>query len=130
VEKSPDTVRTYQSLQMCLAAYPGARYLHLTRHPVDTQRSMQRHWRCTRRRPVSESELIMAAASTWYQSHARIVTALAGLPGDRWMRVRAEDILREPRPWLSAILRWLGLPDDEQIITGMLATEHWRRWTR
>lgn len=126
VEKSPDTVRSDRSLQMCLAAYPRARYLHLTRHPVDTQRSMQSHWRHCGRRPLSEAALIAQAASTWYQDHARIVTALARLPEQQWIRVRAEDILREPRVWLPVILRWLGLPEDKKIISGMLETERWQ----
>src|ERR1700735_5157321 len=40
VETSPATVESGPALARCMRDYPGARYLHLTRHPVSTQRSM------------------------------------------------------------------------------------------
>jgi Sulfotransferase family len=123
VEKSPDTVFTDQALQACLDAFPQARYIHLTRHPVTTQRSMQKHWL-----PLSQSKphVVVQAASAWYLGHSRITAALAGLPAAQWMRVRAEDVLREPGVWLPRILDWLGLPAGPDIITGMLRTQDWR----
>jgi hypothetical protein len=44
LEKSPDTVDKDAALERCLRAYPQARFLHLTRHPETTQRSMRKHW--------------------------------------------------------------------------------------
>ena len=44
VEKSPENVATDAALKRLASAYPRARYLHLTRHPITTQRSMVEHW--------------------------------------------------------------------------------------
>src|SRR4051812_27146112 len=43
VEKSPENVATAAALRRLARAYPHARYLHLTRHPVTTQASMVEH---------------------------------------------------------------------------------------
>jgi hypothetical protein len=124
IEKSPDTCASDQALDACLNTYPNARYLHLTRHPATTQRSMHDHWR--RRPNLTKEMIISAAAAEWYCSHARIVNRLALLPERQWMRVHAEDILRAPYAQLPEILNWLGLPYDDQIISRMLRTENWR----
>jgi hypothetical protein len=42
------------------------------------------------------------------------------------VRVRAEDVLREPHSWLPVILPWLGVPVDAQLIARMLRTEERR----
>jgi hypothetical protein len=124
VEKSPETAHWDDALAACLAAYPHARFLHLTRHPVTSQRSMHAHWRG---QPGQAGQALIAhAASGWYLTHSRIVSALSQLPDDRWLRVRAEDVLRQPQTWLPRILHWLGLPATDEILAGMLRTEQWR----
>jgi hypothetical protein len=125
LEKSPDTSSDDAMLARCMAAYPRARFLHLVRHPVTTQRSLHEHWRPAGRFR-SEKALIAEAAAFWYRSHQRIIEALAPLPAEQWMRVRAEDLLTEPRVWLPRILAWLRLDSDPQIVERMLLTENWR----
>jgi hypothetical protein len=124
VEKSPDTAGSDTALQRCLASYPDASYLHLVRHPADTQRSMQRHWRILL--PDSERALVANAATSWYRTHRRVIRALDGLPAGQWLRVRAEDVLLEPRTWLPRLADWAGLSMSPDILTAMLATEKWR----
>jgi sulfotransferase family protein len=123
-EKSPETTNSDDALAACLAAYPDARFLHLTRHPVTTQRSMQVAWKRPGAPP--DQSLIRRAASAWYYGHQRILTSLARLPDAQWMRIRAEDLLRQPRTWLPPILDWLGVPAGEHVISEMLRTENWR----
>ncbi|MBC6459717.1 sulfotransferase family protein [Actinomadura sp. HBU206391] len=125
LEKSPDTSSSDATLARCMAAYPRARFLHLVRHPVTTQRSIHDHWRPAGRFD-SEEALIAEAAAFWYLSHQRIIKALAPLPSQQWMRVRAEDLLTEPRVWLPRILAWLELDSNTEIIDRMLLTENWR----
>ncbi|MGI5233694.1 sulfotransferase family protein [Actinoallomurus sp. CA-142502] len=125
LEKSPDTSSDDAILARCMAAYPRARFLHLVRHPVTTQRSLHEHWRPAGRFR-SEKALIAEAAAFWYLSHQRIMAALASLPSEQWMRVRAEDLLTEPRVWLPRILAWLRLDGDPHIVDRMLLTENWR----
>src|ERR1017187_6390827 len=43
VEKSPENVATNDALNRLASAYPNARYVHLPRHPVTTQRSLEQH---------------------------------------------------------------------------------------
>ncbi|MCQ4042785.1 sulfotransferase family protein [Streptantibioticus rubrisoli] len=124
LEKSPDTIGSDQAVAACLAAYPRARFLHLTRHPEATQRSMHRHWQDLTHFH-SRRQVIVAAASTWYLGHSRTVRTLSALPAERWLRVTAENLLREPRTWLPRILDWLDLPYDDAVLTRMLHTERW-----
>lgn len=126
VEKSPATVESGQALARCLRAYPNARYLHVTRHPVSTQRSMltlynQFHFPAG----MPTAERVRRCVLTWYSCHLRIVRALEPLPPSRWLRVRGEDLIGEPRAWLPRILDWLRLPHDEAIIDRMLDTQSW-----
>jgi hypothetical protein len=127
LEKSPETVTTSKALRACLDSYPNARYIHLTRHPVSTMRSHIDHMQPW----VGNSEkrrktLVALAASSWYMSHLRIIRTLDRLPGRRWARVRAEDLLREPAVQLPKLLSWLGLPADDGIVGQMMHTENWR----
>jgi hypothetical protein len=123
LEKSPDTVFTDEAIDACVNAYPHARFLHLTRHPVTTQRSMHAAWE---RPALRGRELVVTAAAAWYLGHSRIIKTLARLRHEQWMRVRAEDVLTDPRGWLPRILEWLRLPADGPIIERMLRTEEWR----
>lgn len=122
VEKSPDTVSSDASLASCLATYPRARFIHLTRHPVSSQASMHRHWA---KLGVDPTVLVAQSASAWYLSHLRISRMLAALPPEQWLRVRAEDLVNEPAAHLPRILSWLGLACTPEIIAGMRQTENW-----
>jgi hypothetical protein len=118
VEKSPENVATGAALRRLAAAYPRARYLHLTRHPVATQASMVAHGN----RTVPEHPLRgqpMAGIAAWREVHARIARFAARLPADRVMRVRAEAVLNDPAPQLRAIAQWLGLRADDAAIEAM-----------
>lgn len=124
LEKSPETVSSDATLAACLASYPRARFIHLTRHPVSSQASMHRHW-AQYGLDVSQAVLVAQSASAWYLSHLRISRLLSTLPGEQWIRVRAEDLVNEPAVHLPRILRWLGLACTPEIISGMCQTQDW-----
>lgn len=126
VEQSPQTTASDNALAACLAAYPRARYIHLTRHPVDMQASARKHWRSLGIHAGEPSRALAAmAASAWYLSHNRIVRALLAMPEERWLRVRGEDLIGQPRAFLPIILDWLSLPWNDKIVADMLHTERW-----
>jgi hypothetical protein len=125
LEKSPDTAFSTQRLSACLREYPQAKYLHLTRHPVTTQKSMLRQIEIRPPADMSPQALLRWCLYEWYSSHLRIAQVLEDLPVDQWMRVRAEDLLREPRVWLPRVLDWLGLAHDELTVGRMMRTEEW-----
>lgn len=126
VEKSPATVESGQALTRCLQAYPSARYLHLTRHPVSTQRSMLNLYdQFLFPAEMAHAERVRRCVLAWYSCHQRILQALQALPRSQWLRVRAEDLVGDPRTWLPRVLDWLGLRYDEAIIDRMLDTQRW-----
>ena len=118
VEKSPDNVLTDAALLRMAAAYPRARYLHLTRHPATTQASIAAHRRRTLPWVATDGEP-MDGIAEWLVVHTRIANFLATLPAERSLRVRAEDALNRPRTALAAIARWLGLAADADAIAAM-----------
>jgi hypothetical protein len=123
LEKCPDTSLSDDALDACLRYYPQSRYIHLTRHPATTMRSMIHYWSAL---TEDAESLVTTAASVWYASHLRIVRRLSQLPPERWMKIRAEDIVGDPVTWLPGVLDWLGLPYDNQVIYQMTQTQSWR----
>lgn len=126
VEKSPATVASAQSIDRCMRAFAGARYLHLTRHPVGTQRSMlQLYSQYLFPAQMAHAERVRLCVLAWHSSHLRIVQTLESVPQRRWLRVRAEDLIGDPRAWLPQVLDWLDLHHDGPIIDRMLDTRRW-----
>ena len=118
VEKSPDNVLDDTSLARMASAYPKARYIHLTRHPVTTQRSMQEHRKRTVPADPQKDEPMYGIAS-WYSIHRRILHFGATLSADRYMRIRAEDVLNDTESQLRTIAMWLGVRTDDSAIEAM-----------
>jgi hypothetical protein len=122
VEKSPENVATAAALRRLAAAYPKARYLHLTRHPVTTQASATQHLL----RAVPEHPRIgepITGIVHWCETHTRILRFLARLPTDRFIRMRAEDVLNDTRVQLRAIAEWMRLRTDAAAIEAMCHPE-------
>src|SRR5262249_10356129 len=122
VEKSPENVETDTALRRLASAYPRARYLHLTRHPVTTQRSVQEHWSRTIPDHSMQGQPMSVMAS-WVEAQQRILRLAATLPKNRYMRVKAEDVLNDTRPQLRSIAAWLGVSLDEDAIEAMTHPE-------
>jgi len=118
VEKSPENVVSDDALQRMASAYPNARYIHLTRHPVTTQRSLQEHLKRTVPGNPQDGEPMSGIAS-WYETHRRILHFASDLPTDRYIRVRAEDVLNDSLPQLRTIATWLGVRTDDSAIEAM-----------
>jgi hypothetical protein len=118
VQKSPDDVQSWVTLHRMSDAYPRARYVHLTRHPTPSVRSMYDHW--TRSVPgASTPGLTQVCIDTYVQTHRRILAFGRSVGPTRFLRVRAEDVLNQPDDWLGAIVRWLSLDDGPDAIDAM-----------
>jgi hypothetical protein len=124
LEKTPYRVAKGEALASCMNAYPDARFIHLTRHPVTAAGSMRGHWR-ELFGPADHKALQDKCLRAWYTGHSNAVMALDRLPRRQWMRVRAEDLLNAPDAYLPRILEWLGLRCDGKIIAGMRQTDRW-----
>jgi hypothetical protein len=118
VEKSPENVESEDALARLGAAYPRARYLHLTRHPVTTQRSLEEHLR----RTVPEFSVPgqpMSGMAYWTETNLRILSFTALRPRYASLRVRAEDVLNDSDTQLRRIAGWLGIRDDDSALEAM-----------
>lgn len=122
VEKSPENVMTDAALELLSSSFPQARYLHLTRHPVTTQRSMQEHISRTVPEIVAHGQPISGLAS-WVETHCRILRFASTLPPNRYLRLKAEDVLNDPCPKLLSIAEWLALRADRDAIDAMMHPE-------
>ena len=122
VEKSPENVENDDALTRLASAYPRARYLHLTRHPVTTQRSLQEHWDRILAGYSMQGQPMSIIAS-WVETHCRILRIAAVLPKGRYMRVKAEDVLNDARSQLRSIAMWLGICTDADAIEAMMHPE-------
>jgi hypothetical protein len=108
LEKSPDTIDNDRTLRRCASAYPHARFVHLVRHPVSTITSMIEHW-AHRMGWRTRPEIALIAARSWFNGHRRICALRESLPVDRFLRIRSEDILADPRHECARFATWLGL---------------------
>jgi hypothetical protein len=122
VEKSPENVESDEALARLVTAYPRARYLHLTRHPLTTLRSAQEHWARTIPDHTMPGEPMSILAS-WADTQCRILRLARALPAERYLCLKAEDVLNSIRPHLRSIATWLGVRTDEDAIDAMMHPE-------
>lgn len=117
------------SLDRILDFHPDAHFLHLVRHP----RTQGEAWL---RNPLALGQLFAVGAVDdgprqripdpqidWYRRNAAIHEFLTDVRHERKLRLRAEDILGEPRRYLRELTDWLGLDWSEEILEGMLHPE-------
>ncbi len=122
IEKSPEHVNSTGALERMARAYPRARYIHLTRHPITTITSMNRHLQRTLP-GAQEIDFTPHCIKTWLNCNNRIDTVTCRLPPERWRHVRAEDVLNTPTPIFHEIATWLGIRSDTAAIEAMLHPE-------
>jgi hypothetical protein len=123
VEKSPENVETDEALRRLAAAYPRARYLHLTRHPITTQQSMQEHLQRTVP-GLSRQDQPMLGIACWAETHGRILCFAATRPQQAYLRVKAEEILNDTDAQLRSIAAWLGIRADAAAVEAMRHPEN------
>ena len=121
IEKSPITALRPLDLERTWVFYPKAYFLHLTRHPVSTSRSMdlflQQRSRSSKQRPFNN-------LLSWYRFHHNILSFTRSLPPGQSMMVKGEDILSDPDRYLAQIAEWLGVRTDDAAIAAMKHPEY------
>jgi len=123
VEKTPDNSNNDLNLARLAAAYPRARFLHLTRHPVTTQLSMYEAWSRLPWWNVPQGLFHQFCMAAWLFHHERILRFTSTLAPGQATQVRAEDILNHPRKEMAAICRWLGIDASREAVTAMCHPE-------
>jgi len=117
IEKSPESSSRDDHLARLVAAYPRARYLHLTRHPRTSVDSMQRVWSGKGYWHVAPELFPHFCLGVWYHQHRRIDELVSSLPAHRALRVRSEDVINEPATALPRVCAWLGIDPSVDAIT-------------
>jgi hypothetical protein len=123
VEKSPETSSSDAAMRRMSEAFPGARYVHLVRHPCSTVTSMVDAWRGLSYWNVPQEMAARYCLEVWYRQHRRIAAFGAGISPERFLRVRAEDVVNRPYEVLPTICRWLAVDASEESIRQMTAPE-------
>ena len=102
VEKSPEHVLHDAPLERIQRAYPRARFIHVTRHPVSSAVSMQKHMQL-----ACDADGFAFCLYHWYDINFRAASLASS---DRYLQVRAEDVLNDPEPSLQRLCAWLDVP--------------------
>jgi hypothetical protein len=123
VEKSPETSTSDVALRRMVEARPRARCIHLVRHPWSTVASMVEAWRGLAYWKVPPERAAEHCLTVWYRQHRRIAAFGAGLRSERFLRVRAEDVVNSAAETLPAICRWLAVDGGDESIRRMMAPE-------
>ena len=116
VDKTPSYALDPSILARAEAGFEGARYLHLIRHPYGMIRSFEeaRLDEIFFRHPHGATSRELAEM-IWVLSHRNIRAFLAGVPRERWMEVRFEDLVAAPEETLAGICRFLGIAFDPRM---------------
>jgi hypothetical protein len=119
VERSPRTAMSRVSIERAIRAFPQARFLHLTRHPVNTVRSFLKAHQPNEARTRVDNEAPRFYAQLWVHVHQSILEFTQQLHPSRTMRIRAEDMCLGPDAWLLRITQWLGVSSAFASIDAM-----------
>lgn len=126
IDKSPMYVYARGAPERILEAFPGARFLHLTRHPRATCESIYETHAMAKGAhggTLAQSDKALTPEKMWLSPHQRIMWALNQVPPEQRMRVRGESLMSAPREHLPRIAQWLGIRTDDAAIEAMLHPE-------
>jgi hypothetical protein len=59
----------------------------------------------------------------WYVLNMNVLTFLESIPGNQWMTVRGEELLRDPERGLAQLAEWIGLNANGEAIEQMMHPE-------
>jgi hypothetical protein len=142
VDKSPSTVDSLTVMRRTWERFPGARFLHLLRHPRSYCESIVKLIEEKKRvGPIPATHWLMKLAvappSTgsmdpgagrpelldpqegWYMRNLLIRDFLRSVPADRQLRVRGEDVFADPDGVLGEIAGWLEVRTDGAAVEEM-----------
>ena len=147
IDKTPAMAFEVAAMLRTDDMFPGARYLHLLRHPRGQCESVMNHtlrmaeeqhappplWvrhlvppdGTDARTPLPPPRRANGPAGLrdpqwrWYELHNNILEFLEGIPMERKLTMRGEDLLADPDSGLRTIASWLGLSCDDGVVEEM-----------
>ena len=124
LEKSPETAGKITFLERSYTWFPKAYYLHLTRHPVSSRKSIQEFYEEKKKKKNFSFKYQVDGLTVWYTMHNNIINFTNTLPAGQTMRIKGEELLSEPDLYLPQIASWLGLRTDCEAIEAMKHPEN------
>ena len=114
IDKCPAISYLPDALEQLPERFPGARYIWIVRHPGSVIRSFENM-------PMAEVMLkglpgVDSAEDAWRVGNMRLGAFLREQPRESWMMVRYEDLVADPRTWMSRILDTLGVPFEDAVL--------------
>lgn len=129
VERCPIETGATTILRSMGAAFPGARFIYLVRHPfaqgkaaVSDLQSTKKLIRDHRENNVQSPELDPQFA--WFETQIAILEFLDTILNDSQWHLRVEDLVAEPSTVLRDLCSWLSLGWSSDILRAMLAFEN------
>jgi hypothetical protein len=129
VDKSPAYIKNPRAMQRIQETFPQAKYLYMTRHPIDQGKSVMSAVQAVASLVVSDSFDHSTHPPTldpqyeWYNNQRMIMDFLSTIPENQKMQLRGEDILNQPREYLEKICGWLDFSWNDEVYEQMLRTE-------
>lgn len=117
VDKTPPYALDEETLKRAELDFEQARYIHLIRHPYGMIRSFEEakldrifFWQ---QHAFSAREL---AELVWLICHQNILAFLQNVPAERQHRVYFEELVKQPRPVIEEMCRFLGLEFHQDML--------------
>jgi hypothetical protein len=123
VDKTPRTVLRPEYLERAYAMYPNASFLHLTRHPRSTGKSLINNLKRNAEWGGTFNADRVDPQGIWLKAHTNITHFAATLPEGQCLRLKGEDLLSDPMLYLPQIAEWLGIDTSAEAIDAMLHPE-------
>jgi len=120
IDKSPMHVFREGALDRIIDAFPGARFLHLTRHPRDNCESI---YEMSNSGTLAQGGRELTPDRMWLKPHLRIMELMETVPADQHMLVRGESLMADPKTYLPQIAEWLQIRTDDEAIGAMMRPE-------
>ncbi|MCB9569488.1 MAG: thioester reductase domain-containing protein [Myxococcales bacterium] len=115
IDKSPSYALDLEVLARAERLFPGARYIHLVRHPVPTARSFvdRRMGQLIGGDALAGLE---AALAVWTIGNRNLLDFLGRVDAERVLRVRYEELVRDPPRALARIAGFLGVDYEPAMV--------------
>jgi amino acid adenylation domain-containing protein len=117
VDKSPTYALDLEALRNAEHGFEEPRYIHLIRDPLAMSRSFE-SYHMDQILPLLENPYSGRALGelVWTLSHRNILEFAEGVPPERLLRLRFEDLVADPRAAMTEVARFLGLAFEESLV--------------
>jgi hypothetical protein len=117
VDKTASYALSLETLMAAEQIFAEPKYIHLVRHPYGMINSFKKA-RLDRSffRFKNDFPPRRLAELTWLICHRNILKFSKRIPGERWLRIRFEDFVREPQTWAGELCSFLGIPFDPGML--------------